>query len=788
MFRIGLLFLLSALGGVQICEAQEDQYYQIAPEIDLSLKPRRLPARHTVTRWEAFNNVEFLRDIKKLRNANQEHKTTAEKSAETNIDLGDTLVFNTTGAFNRWTPRPFILASSGDGYRLWIDIEEWDDGRIVEADIFDLDEALGFRTPSGSVNPEAGILENNRLVFGEELNFDGDGILDLLWYDIPDDFPSKPPLLGFIAPEDYRQTPVPGEGNQADILYLDTDPLLIGDNFGISNVKEIVAGTHQMLIQINEDADESPFVVIGLSEWAKVLNGYPGRGAEYLGFTAEHNIPLLTWEGLEGDFQRAGLFTTYLAQRLGVEAMNALTSESSDGAEGYEAIVAAYGGGLSLEEVIFDFHTANFVNDPSDDMRFGYDNILLSDVGAVSSTKTDASLSTSTANSTIKLESGGVQYLTWENIADVQLTLNVLRSQYSQNVRVRLVQERINGVRFVIDIDISNEAQLFPGAFRTLTIVVTHIDLHSPATDIWYRVGWEGTAVITENISYDDGFVSDAGPNFVRLNKGWIQASRFIKPDGTDLNKVFLAPYYHNQFIDSQGNPVGTPGDPRDLILHIWNDSGQDYPGEQLFSLSVQDPRRFRYVNSYTLDYFEVDLTDYSEMTSLPDTIYIGLSDEGEDDNDLLLVVSNYDNRNISFVYDPNSGLGSWIPVWLLTVGGTPLSQRAIPIRAQYRAPDFAAVSIIEEDIIPVSLGRSFNYPNPFNRSTHIRYSIIQPTNVTLRIFDVLGREVCQPIDRYHTLGEYQAFIDTAGWASGLYLYILETPHERITRSMLLVR
>ena len=293
MFRIGLLFLLSALGGVQICEAQEDQYYQIAPEIDLSLKPRRLPARHTVTRWEAFNNVEFLRDIKKLRNANQEHKTTAEKSAETNIDLGDTLVFNTTGAFNRWTPRPFILASSGDGYRLWIDIEEWDDGRIVEADIFNLDEALGFRTPSGSVNPEAGILENNRLVFGEELNFDGDGILDLLWYDIPDDFPSKPPLLGFIAPEDYRQTPVPGEGNQADILYLDTDPLLIGDNFGISNVKEIVAGTHQMLIQINEDADESPFVVIGLSEWAKVLNGYPGRGAEYLGFTLGYDVLVL---------------------------------------------------------------------------------------------------------------------------------------------------------------------------------------------------------------------------------------------------------------------------------------------------------------------------------------------------------------------------------------------------------------------------------------------------------------------------------------------------------------
>ncbi|HKI78370.1 MAG TPA: metallophosphoesterase [Ignavibacteriaceae bacterium] len=65
------------------------------------------------------------------------------------------------------------------------------------------------------------------------------------------------------------------------------------------------------------------------------------------------------------------------------------------------------------------------------------------------------------------------------------------------------------------------------------------------------------------------------------------------------------------------------------------------------------------------------------------------------------------------------------------------------------------------------------NYPNPFNPSTIIQYEISKSDNVTLKIFDVLGKEVKTLVNKYQPAGNYEVQFDASGLKSGVYFYRL---------------
>lgn len=86
------------------------------------------------------------------------------------------------------------------------------------------------------------------------------------------------------------------------------------------------------------------------------------------------------------------------------------------------------------------------------------------------------------------------------------------------------------------------------------------------------------------------------------------------------------------------------------------------------------------------------------------------------------------------------------------------------------------------------------NYPNPFTSYTEIRFTLEQPAAVTLRVYDVLGRDVAVLLEHArHGVGTH-----TARWdgtddtgrrvSSGSYFYTLDVASQRVTRAMMLVR
>lgn len=88
------------------------------------------------------------------------------------------------------------------------------------------------------------------------------------------------------------------------------------------------------------------------------------------------------------------------------------------------------------------------------------------------------------------------------------------------------------------------------------------------------------------------------------------------------------------------------------------------------------------------------------------------------------------------------------------------------------------------------------NYPNPFNPSTIIQYSIpvvealsaVEGQHVTLKIFDVLGKEVATLVNEHQRPGYYEVKWDAAGLTSGVYFYKLTAGKYTNVKKMLLLR
>jgi hypothetical protein len=80
------------------------------------------------------------------------------------------------------------------------------------------------------------------------------------------------------------------------------------------------------------------------------------------------------------------------------------------------------------------------------------------------------------------------------------------------------------------------------------------------------------------------------------------------------------------------------------------------------------------------------------------------------------------------------------------------------------------------------------NYPNPFNPATTIRYSVPQLSHVTLKVFNTLGQEIKILVDDVKDGGYHEVGFDGSGFASGIYLYRLQTGDFAATKKFVLMK
>ena len=88
----------------------------------------------------------------------------------------------------------------------------------------------------------------------------------------------------------------------------------------------------------------------------------------------------------------------------------------------------------------------------------------------------------------------------------------------------------------------------------------------------------------------------------------------------------------------------------------------------------------------------------------------------------------------------------------------------------------------------PERFSLSQNYPNPFNPSTMINYDLPYDSKVSIKIFDMSGREAASVVNEFKTAGYYTANFNASSLSSGVYFYTINADNYSATKKMILIK
>ena len=162
------------------------------------------------------------------------------------------------------------------------------------------------------------------------------------------------------------------------------------------------------------------------------------------------------------------------------------------------------------------------------------------------------------------------------------------------------------------------------------------------------------------------------------------------------------------------------------------------------------------------------------------------------------LVTTQFNGDYQGKFYAYNSLAGSWVE--LTPVGNHIASvlgnKTAMVVRQNYVYAfdpfDTSGVEAIDDNRIQADIILEKNYPNPFKNYTTIKYTLIQPAWVVVKIFDALGRDVYTLVNTYQPAGEWSITWDGRNSSHqeispGIYFYQLKTGSSVTTRRMVLL-
>ncbi|MGK9475570.1 carbohydrate binding domain-containing protein [Melioribacter sp. OK-6-Me] len=295
---------------------------------------------------------------------------------------------------------------------------------------------------------------------------------------------------------------------------------------------------------------------------------------------------------------------------------------------------------------------------------------------------------------------------------------------------------------------------------------------HSIKTETYF--GDHTTDFETLEQSPSNPYKTDTGEIEWDANKGIfvILTERFIGLGG-----------YLSQLKNVEGSAIKVKqsGSGNDFGVITWlslNDDSLLHSRKSLITIAskIQNSGMVWYNNNTTLknnwgnSTTEIQPLDiYLELTLHADSIkIIPLNNKGEEDHSKAFIVK----PNSSNCFIVNLNQSTYKTLWY----GVEAYGEGVP-------------TSIEEGVFK-SYGYKLmqNYPNPFNPSTQIEYTVGRESFVSLKVYDVLGREVKTLAHRHHKPGDYSVFFDAADLSAGIYFYRLISDNTELTRAMLLVK
>ncbi len=266
--------------------------------------------------------------------------------------------------------------------------------------------------------------------------------------------------------------------------------------------------------------------------------------------------------------------------------------------------------------------------------------------------------------------------------------------------------------------------------------------------------------------------------------------------DGTHSDSIAGDEIYSNIMIFNSGTPIYVPFkyaavfDGVDTLnggsIYLDNESGYDQNHTLLLNLNGGNVYR---TNTFGDQFIPVELTGFTAVQNGTEI--------------LLNWVTATEINNQGFEVQRSGGGSDFVNVGYVEGNGTTsetnrysfVDSSPLTGKSYYRIKQldydgkFEFSKIIEFDFIsPGTYKLEQNFPNPFNPSTTIKYQVIENGLVTLRIFDMLGREVTTLVNENITPGSYSVNFNASGLTSGVYIYQLRAGNYVSTHKMVLLK
>jgi hypothetical protein len=635
--------------------------------------------------------------------------------------------------------------------------------RVTQAAVDSVVNAFDSATPA---NAAKGIFQTDVESFGNPPDVDGDPKIIILILDIRDGFAGSG---GYVAGYFYSYNEIPKStyptSNEAEIYFLDCNPLTLTTSSGIKTGMSTTAHEFQHMIHWNYNKLGDTFTNEGCSLMAEVVCGYPLRGqAEFAG---EPNHYLFDWRRTDltlvlNDYSRAARFFLYMKEQFGTPILKTIVGTNLTGSARLDAALAAFTPATSrrFADIFQDWLLANYLNDTGVDPRWGYSYPSVTRVSpTVFLTPNVGSTSATVANL-------GALYLSFRSGTSLSTTISSAAPPSS--FWIRAIETGPAGKRVLpVSLGAQFDEPAFGTSYTDVTYVIGGIDPSTPR-DVTYSS--TGTGVVCTELKWDvsepSGYLSNAAGDTVCV--------QFDGYPGARLDSLRVA-------LRRTGSMTGG----------IWRYTGSVQPtplGAKLAGpitvtglTTPPSPYPVPWPNWGSADVHVLNID-----ASQPFAAAFVCTGAPAVDNRVM--VTRYPSTVAfhSFTYVTSSS--GWYYYTANAAGDTVF---IYVIRAYVSVPTAVGRETVE--LLPSSTQLLQNHPNPFNPATTIRYSLSSQSEVTVRIFDSMGREVAtlvrgaQPPGRYQTVweGRTNAGIPVA---SGVYFCRLEAGSFVKTQRMMLLK
>jgi hypothetical protein len=640
---------------------------------------------------------------------------------------------------------PSTCRAVGTHCYVFVEDQSWISGRVVQAAVDSVVRAFDQSTPA---NPLQGVYETCLGAFGDPPDVDGDPKIVILILDILDGYAGSGGYVAgyFYSLDQFPKTSFP-TSNVAEIYYLDCDPADLSSAPGLRKAMSVTAHEFQHMIHFHYDPQEITFINELCSLTAEIIAGYPVYNQAY--YVQETDHYLLDWRGNDNvsvlkDYSRAARFGLYVMEQYGSSVFRPIVASALHGIAGFNAgLVAAGILTRSFQETFADWLIANILDDPTYDPRWGYSYAGL-----------PRAAGTTYGSPSVGATSTAVERLAADYISFVGGTgLTTTFTQVAPSLQIRAVEIGPSGPRVL---------SVSPGVpFVEPEFGSTYTEVHFVVSNTSQSVAGSYTYSAT-----------GSGAEVVELK--WDETSaRGYLPGSPGDTACVLFDGYPGARLDSVRVSLSRAGI---MTGGIWHYTGATRPTPLGSPLAVPFTAA-AVVPGWTT----VDLR--SQGVDVTEPFAIALVNQGDHLVQPRVQVTTHPGTLAYNSYTYLNGTAS--PDWYYLTQSAD-SVWIYLVRAYISYP--TSVSGNTTEVVPSRVELEQNFPNPFNPTTTIGFTLPRAGYTRLEVFSILGTRVAMLMEGELEAGFHAVEWTPAGEATGVYLLRLQAGAQTLTRRMVLVR